>query len=41
MIYLNTFENGVQLYNGLDEYFRFHNSERKHQSIDNQTPESG
>ena len=39
-IYLNAFENGTQLYNGLDEYFRFYNTERKHQSLDNQTPES-
>ena len=39
-IYLNVFENGAQLYNGLDEYFRFYNTERKHQSLDNQTPES-
>lgn len=39
-IYLNAFENGAQLYNGLDEYFRFYNTERKHQSLDNQTPES-
>jgi len=39
-IYLNAFENGAQLYNGLDEYFRFYNTERKHQSLNNQTPES-
>ena len=39
-IYLNVFENGAQLYNGLDEYFRFYNTERKHQSLDNQTPNS-
>jgi putative transposase len=39
-IYLNVFENGAQLYNGLDEYFRFYNTERKHQSLDNQTPDS-
>ena len=39
-IYLNAFENGVQLYHGLDEYFRFYNTERKHQSLDNQTPDS-
>jgi putative transposase len=39
-IYLNAFENGAQLYNGLDEYFRFYNTERKHQSLDNQTPDS-
>ena len=39
-IYLNAFENGARLYYGLDEYFRFYNTERKHQSLDNQTPES-
>ena len=39
-IYLNAFENGAQLYYGLDEYFRFYNTERKHQSLDNQTPDS-
>ncbi|NLK47143.1 MAG: transposase [Treponema sp.] len=39
-IYLNAFENGVQLYHGLDQYFRFYNTERKHQSLDNQTPDS-
>ena len=39
-IYLNAYEKGVQLYHGLDEYFRFYNTERKHQSLDNQTPES-
>ena len=39
-IYLNAFENGARLYYGLDEYFRFYNTERKHQSLDNQTPDS-
>jgi putative transposase len=39
-IYLNAFENGAELYYGLDEYFRFYNTERKHQSLDNQTPDS-
>jgi putative transposase len=39
-IYLNVFENGVQLYNGLDAYIRFYNTERFHQSLDYETPES-
>ena len=39
-IYLNAFENGAELYYGLDEYFRFYNTERKHQYLDNQTPNS-
>ena len=38
-IYLNAFENGVQLYQGLEQYFKFYNCERKHQSLDYQTPE--
>lgn len=39
-IYLNVYENGVQLYQGLDDYFRFYNTERKHQSLEYQTPEN-
>lgn len=39
-IYINVFENGIQLYHGLNDYFRFYNTERKHQSIENQTPET-
>jgi len=39
-IYLNVFEDGVQLYNGLDAYFNFYNTERFHQSLDYNTPES-
>ena len=38
-IYLNVFENGAQLYQGLDQYFNFYNCKRKHQSLNNQTPE--
>ena len=37
-IYLQVFENGAQLYHGLDECFRFYNSERRHQSLNNQPP---
>ena len=39
-IYLNAFEDGVQLYRGLDAYFNFYNTERFHQSLDYETPES-
>jgi putative transposase len=39
-IYLNAFEDGVQLYNGLDTYFHFYNTERFHQALDYETPES-
>lgn len=37
-IYLNAYEDGVQLYNGLEKYFRFYNHERFHQSLDNKKP---
>ena len=39
-VYLHAFEDGVQLYNGLDTYFTFYNTERFHQSLDYETPES-
>ena len=39
-VYLNVFEDGVQLYNGLDVYFNFYNTERFHQALDYNTPES-
>ena len=39
-VYLNVFEDGVQLYEGLQKYFNFYNTERLHQSLDYQTPES-
>ena len=39
-VYLNVFEDGVQLYEGLQKYFNFYNNERLHQSLDYQTPES-
>lgn len=39
-IYLHVFEDGVQLYEGLQKYFRFYNCERLHQSLDYETPES-
>ena len=39
-IYLHVFEEGVQLYEGLQEYFQFYNHERIHQSLDYKTPAS-
>ena len=39
-VYLKAYENGVELYNGLDEYFRFYNHERMHQSLKYMTPAS-
>ena len=39
-IYLHAFEDGVQLYQGLNNYFTFYNTERLHQSLDYETPES-
>ena len=38
-VYLNVFEDGVQLYEGLQNYFQFYNTERLHQSLDYKTPE--
>lgn len=37
-IYLNVYENGVDLYKGLRKYFEFYNSVRKHQSLNYETP---
>ena len=39
-IYLHVPQDGVQLYEGLQEYFDFYNRERPHQSLRYQTPES-
>jgi putative transposase len=39
-VYIHAFEDGVELYNGLKDYFRFYNTERPHQSLAYQTPES-
>jgi putative transposase len=39
-IYLNAYPDGVKLYGGLKEYFRFYNTERLHQSLEYETPES-
>lgn len=37
-VYLHTFEDGVQLFEGLEEYFRFYNTERGHQSLGYKKP---
>ena len=37
-IYLHVAEDGVQLYEGLKEYFSFYNHERSHQSLGYETP---
>jgi putative transposase len=37
-VYLHAFEDGVELYKGLKDYFRFYNHERFHQSLDYQKP---
>jgi len=37
-IYLNAFENGVELYSGIKEYCMFYNTKRRHQSLDYQCP---
>lgn len=39
-IYLFVFDDGVKLYEGLSRYFHFYNTERLHQSLDYNTPES-
>jgi len=38
-LYLHAFDNGMQLRNGLSEWFRFYNQERFHQALDNLTPD--
>lgn len=38
-IYLKPARDGVELYQGVEEYIRFYNTERLHQSLDYQTPE--
>jgi len=39
-VYLHAFEDGVQLYEGMRQYFHFYNTERLHQSLEYKTPES-
>jgi putative transposase len=37
-IYLRSYDNGLELYDGLEKYFYFYNDHRKHQSLDGKTP---
>lgn len=37
-VYLNSIKDGKELWHGLDNYFRFYNEQRFHQSLDYQTP---
>jgi putative transposase len=37
-VYLNVYENGLSLWQGMDKYFKFYNNERLHQSLDYKTP---
>jgi len=37
-IYLHDYQNGIEAYMALDDYFRFYNEERFHSSLDYQTP---
>jgi putative transposase len=38
-LYLWSFDNGSQLWQGLDQWFHFYNQERSHQALDNLTPD--
>ena len=38
-IYLNAYEDGLELWRGIDSYIRFYNTKRPHQSLDYETPE--
>ena len=37
-IYLHVYEDGLTLYKGLQQYLSFYNDERRHQSLNNETP---
>jgi len=37
-IYLHVYEDGLSLFKGLQQYFSFYNGERRHQSLNYQTP---
>ena len=37
-LYLKSYNNGIELYRGIKEYFKFYNSERRHQSLNYFTP---
>lgn len=38
-IYLNAYEDGVELWHGIDNYIRIYNTKRLHQSLDYHTPD--
>ncbi len=38
-LYLRTFDNGIELRKGLDQWFKMYNSQRSHQALDNLTPD--
>ena len=38
-LYLHAFDNGAQLRTGLKQWFKFYNSQRFHQALDNMTPD--
>ena len=38
-LYLQAFENGIELRQGLQRWFSFYNQERPHQSLNNKTPD--
>ncbi|WP_373286591.1 integrase core domain-containing protein [Yeosuana aromativorans] len=37
-MYLFPADDGLQCYRGLEEYFRYYNNERRHQSLGEETP---
>jgi putative transposase len=37
-VYLHAYQDGLSLYKGLEKYFSFYNGERRHQSLNNETP---
>lgn len=39
-VYLKPAEDGIECYRGLQEYFDFYNHQRRHQSLDDQTPKT-
>lgn len=39
-VYLQSYSDGIALYQGLEQYFEFYNNERFHQSLDYKTPSS-
>lgn len=39
-VYLQSYADGIDLYQGLENYFKFYNEQRFHQSLDYKTPSS-